>query len=244
VTFYTYRYYDPLTGRWPSRDPIGEEGGINLYGFVGNNSVNKLDYLGLKRLKLKYSILLEGEDDLAKEKMLNWDANGITTSTTMVAYFIEKQVGKYHEDGIGDCNCVDNLTIWTHGGPGMNNNGYLLGHDTQKEIDNLTYSIERWYNNPNPKNYDGYKKNFYRRTMLQMELDALDKISSLMCKGSKLNIYGCCVGGDSKDPDSLKEGKKFKNWLEGVFPNSEIGKLPTIDVTPSVYSDNPKPWIK
>jgi RHS repeat-associated protein len=47
VTYYLYRWYDPLTGRWPSRDPIGEEGGPNLYGFVENDGVNKLDVLGL-----------------------------------------------------------------------------------------------------------------------------------------------------------------------------------------------------
>jgi hypothetical protein len=37
-----------VSGRtyWPSRDPIEEEGGINLYNFVGNNSVNKIDVLG------------------------------------------------------------------------------------------------------------------------------------------------------------------------------------------------------
>lgn len=29
-------------------DPIAERGGVNLYGFVGNNGVNSLDYLGLK----------------------------------------------------------------------------------------------------------------------------------------------------------------------------------------------------
>jgi RHS repeat-associated protein len=46
VTHYGYRYYDPNTGRWPSRDPIEEEGGINLYGFVENNGLNKWDYLG------------------------------------------------------------------------------------------------------------------------------------------------------------------------------------------------------
>jgi RHS repeat-associated protein len=48
VTFYTYRYYDPLTGRWPSRDPIEEEGGINLYVFIENDGVNEWDYLGLQ----------------------------------------------------------------------------------------------------------------------------------------------------------------------------------------------------
>ncbi len=51
VTFYGYRYYDPVTGRWPSRDPIEEVGGINLYGFVENNGVNDLDYLGQLNLQ-------------------------------------------------------------------------------------------------------------------------------------------------------------------------------------------------
>lgn len=47
VTYYGYRYYDPVTGRWPSRDPIEEEGGVNLYGFVGNDGVNWIDVLGM-----------------------------------------------------------------------------------------------------------------------------------------------------------------------------------------------------
>ena len=44
--YYGYRYYDPKTGRWPSRDPIEEKGGVNLYAFVGNNSVSRWDRLG------------------------------------------------------------------------------------------------------------------------------------------------------------------------------------------------------
>jgi hypothetical protein len=32
---------------WPSRDPIEEEGGVNLYGFVGNDGVSQWDLLGL-----------------------------------------------------------------------------------------------------------------------------------------------------------------------------------------------------
>jgi len=34
-----HRYYDPSTGRFVTRDPIGYGGGINLYGFAGNNPV-------------------------------------------------------------------------------------------------------------------------------------------------------------------------------------------------------------
>jgi RHS repeat-associated protein len=50
--YYLYRWYDPLTGRWKSRDTIGEMGGVNLYGFVGNDGVNWFDFLGLDRLNV------------------------------------------------------------------------------------------------------------------------------------------------------------------------------------------------
>ena len=53
VTDYGYRWYDPLNGRWPSRDPIGERGGINLYGMVKNAPVNRWDYLGLEGCKIE-----------------------------------------------------------------------------------------------------------------------------------------------------------------------------------------------
>lgn len=36
-------FYNPSTGRWLSRDPIGEKGGVNLYGFVGNRPSTRVD---------------------------------------------------------------------------------------------------------------------------------------------------------------------------------------------------------
>jgi RHS repeat-associated protein len=44
---YGFRYYVPLLGRWITRDPIGEEGGLNLYGYCSNDVENSNDYLGL-----------------------------------------------------------------------------------------------------------------------------------------------------------------------------------------------------
>jgi RHS repeat-associated protein len=38
-----YRAYDANLGRWLSRDPIGEDGGMNLYGYVLNNPINLSD---------------------------------------------------------------------------------------------------------------------------------------------------------------------------------------------------------
>ena len=49
LLYYGYRYYDPATGRWPSRDPIEEAGRVNMYGFVGNDGVNWIDILGNKK---------------------------------------------------------------------------------------------------------------------------------------------------------------------------------------------------
>jgi RHS repeat-associated protein len=62
VTDYGYRYYDPLTGRWPSRDPIEELvfseifrqqsrnpiNELDLYAFVLNQPTNLYDSLGLE----------------------------------------------------------------------------------------------------------------------------------------------------------------------------------------------------
>lgn len=52
VHHYGYRYYDPVTGTWPSRDPIYEVGGINIYSFVGNDGVNYWDHNGNQRQQL------------------------------------------------------------------------------------------------------------------------------------------------------------------------------------------------
>ena len=46
--YYGYRYYNPSTKRWLSRDPIEENGGLNLYGMVGNDTIDSVDLLGLK----------------------------------------------------------------------------------------------------------------------------------------------------------------------------------------------------
>ena len=40
-------FYNPSTGRWLSRDPIEERGGINLGAFTRNNPISKFDLLGM-----------------------------------------------------------------------------------------------------------------------------------------------------------------------------------------------------
>ena len=44
--YYTYRHYNPESGRWINRDPISEEGGLNLYAFCLNSVINGIDLFG------------------------------------------------------------------------------------------------------------------------------------------------------------------------------------------------------
>ncbi len=41
------RYYSPVLGRWITRDPIGHEGGINLYEYAGGKAIANADPEGL-----------------------------------------------------------------------------------------------------------------------------------------------------------------------------------------------------
>jgi RHS repeat-associated protein len=43
----THREYDNATGRFLTRDPMGYDGGVNLYGYCGDNPVNEKDAFGL-----------------------------------------------------------------------------------------------------------------------------------------------------------------------------------------------------
>ncbi len=41
-----HRYYNPATGRWISRDPVGAKGGPNVYGYCAGNAVGNVDPSG------------------------------------------------------------------------------------------------------------------------------------------------------------------------------------------------------
>ncbi len=43
-----HRFYDAQFGQFMTRDPMGYRGGVNLYGYTGNNPVNESDAEGLK----------------------------------------------------------------------------------------------------------------------------------------------------------------------------------------------------
>ena len=67
--YYGYRYYSPELMRWITRDPIGEEGGVNLYAMCENNSVAQFDVFGLYELTLI-------SDNTVESDVLMWYLHG------------------------------------------------------------------------------------------------------------------------------------------------------------------------
>ena len=68
--YYRARWYDPQARRFISEDPIGLNGGINLYAYVGNNPINRRDPSG--KIMCTYDVRGEnmvcyGNDDLSTE---------------------------------------------------------------------------------------------------------------------------------------------------------------------------------
>jgi RHS repeat-associated protein len=76
LLYYGYRYYNPSTGRWINRDPIGEEGGENVFNFVGNSPVNATDVLGLASFYFEVIVgtplLMAFSDEWAQPLYAGW----------------------------------------------------------------------------------------------------------------------------------------------------------------------------
>jgi RHS repeat-associated protein len=73
---YGFRYYNDTTGRWPSRDPIEERGGLNLYGFVGNQGVSRFDYLGLETITVEHCEVKIVAGHGARPRNTKWKLKG------------------------------------------------------------------------------------------------------------------------------------------------------------------------
>ncbi len=79
MSYYGYRHTDPKTGRWLNRDPIGERGAVNLYGFVGNDGILRIDLLG-KIDKQKPPVFQSGNNVLPSDQysgMANMEFRGV-----------------------------------------------------------------------------------------------------------------------------------------------------------------------
>ena len=94
--YYGYRFYLPEVGRWVSRDPVGEKGGLSLYSYLDNAPINQIDLLGLAKV-WTFSGINNWEEgkyhDYVDEGLSDWDYK-------KEPYFTGKSPGIYSEIGV------------------------------------------------------------------------------------------------------------------------------------------------
>ncbi|MCB9497506.1 MAG: hypothetical protein H6686_11525 [Fibrobacteria bacterium] len=98
------RDYSPELGRWTAKDPIGFNGGLtNLYGYVGNDPVNRVDPLGLAPDEIFESREAAIRDALSYAQT----ATGMTR-VEVGGYIVRKADGTYsYSITVGDFESVD-----------------------------------------------------------------------------------------------------------------------------------------
>ena len=97
--YYGYRFYDTRNGRWINRDPIEENGGLNLYGFIENKGSNVIDVLGNDTL-----LLIVGEEYINNTNVFSRSADYYAS--------LYKNGGKYNPH----CDAVVKLELSGKGG--------------------------------------------------------------------------------------------------------------------------------
>ncbi len=66
--YYRNRYYEPASGRFLSRDPLGYKDGMNLLQYVGNNSASWIDPGGMSRTNRLKIEIQEAQGELRRAK--------------------------------------------------------------------------------------------------------------------------------------------------------------------------------
>jgi len=189
-------YYNPSTGRWLSRDPIGEKASANLFGFARGSPISFLDRLGLA--DVDYTTLpFEGIDDGLQKPHDNM-AGAAPLKIWIVNPWAE------------DCSCKDRAHV--------NVAGRAEAHYWWSDKDLKTHEehhIEIW-----KKEWDSMKSEIepytigcLRRKRAECYLDLIRAISAFHeIKGYKLNADFDCKAYGNVEPfkrcDAAKEYEK------------------------------------
>ena len=194
----TEAHYDPNIGRWISRDPIGERGGSNLYGYVGNEPLYRFDPVGLEKLTLKYDLTDDRNYDHTDDAksfvtsaknlvFVNLFVDGHGKSFSAVFEQAKAKVGKYDSEG-KNCNCIKLLIFVTHGS-GAN----ISPYDRSEFIE-----PSRLGQTPK-KRQDNFES--------QAGVQALLKFKPLLCADGKVQFTTCHAGDDGLlQPQLIKAG--------------------------------------
>ena len=124
--YYGYRFYSPLLMRWLNRDPMGVEGGLNLYGFCENCSAVKFDADGLAVVKEHLVVVYDVTTGIRRNTMLAY-----TDVSALVRVSCKCNKSKWALDSVE----VDITTTVHHqkGGYGNNISASFFAHKSEAE---------------------------------------------------------------------------------------------------------------
>jgi RHS repeat-associated protein len=141
LLYYGYRYYKPSTGTWPTRDPIEEKGGLNLYGYDLGDPINHIDALGLADIwrVVRYSPInvddwyLSGQGRGGVVWLGHWywniqghtDSDGVTTSAWAFYSNFSNDKATAHAYVFFGCDSDGNIIATDANGGGLMQDGWV-----------------------------------------------------------------------------------------------------------------------
>ena len=175
LCYYGYRWYSPALGRWISRDPIEEKGGINLYASCVNCPICSFDSLGT----INISGFIDTSDGLGflEGGLLYYLGDGSTIRVPITKLGLPTNVRSYFDpcsfskgifpgtDGTFDTFRMTRVSGWKQGGPGRvrwKMEGDLQWEDNHKRCWTFSGSVKvfpDYFNfDPRPKGERGSVK--------------------------------------------------------------------------------------
>ena len=166
-----YRFYSPQLMRWLTRDPIEEEGGLNLYGFCRNLPMSAYDPFGLERITLRYDTdygtVLDRASNFATVYGLN---------SSQIAKDIIERTTPYSPNGKGKCKCASYVIIAGHGSQGQ----IFLDERGDETI------AAKWIRD----HMSGIESRFAPKASMEL----LDSIKSRLCERATVEFVTCYSG--------------------------------------------------
>jgi RHS repeat-associated protein len=150
---YLFRDYTPSTCQWKSRDPIGEAGGLNIYGVVGCNLLSKVDALGLDDSGIVYNAFRRIRQNFAESRAADSTGYKIALRRLMrVVPLITVRIGDLPPGASGAYEpFFDRLTLPANAGDGTIvhemvhawNDNDPSGITSDREDEGMAYGLEQ-----------------------------------------------------------------------------------------------------
>jgi RHS repeat-associated protein len=217
---YEYRVLRTDIGRWLSRDPIEEDGGLNIYTFVGNNAKKYIDTDGrqfreplMSEVLCKYNLAFElvPKNEFTRGERLSTVGSTFVSNSEEMISTIDGMVPKF--DPEGDCckgACISHLSISHHGdGAGT----VVLSTDAMEK-----FSIREEYDYNTDLNRGKTLTQTQIENLLRNEaaLATLWQLGKKLCHGAKVSIVQC---GSEFTPGPNRYGT-LKSRLQTHFGSS------------------------